>query len=190
MEFSRLIKRAKEGDEAALAALYRDHVPRVLALIRARLSSSLRRKFDTLDIGHSVYLEVMRDLGEFEDRGERAFRSWLFIKAENKLRSKFRRDLHRRGGRREVTLQPGVADQYLDRISSPLSMASRNEEEEQVHDALARLDRGYRRVVRLRTEDSLSYAEVAGWLDLPSADAARKMYARALLKLRQKMKRA
>jgi RNA polymerase sigma factor (sigma-70 family) len=188
LDFSDLIRRAREGDGEALSLLYEEHVSRVLAAIRSRLSAPLRRKYDTLDLGHSVYLEVLRDLPGFEDRGETAFRSWLSIKAESKVREKFRKDLFPAGGRREVTLLPGDTLRPSPEEASPLSCASRNEKERGVRRALDALDARHREVLRLRNEDVLTFAEVAGWMDLPSAEAARKLYARALLRLRRKMK--
>ena len=45
----------------------------VLARIRDRLTPSLRRRFDTADLGQSVFADVLKDLPEFEGyRVERA----------------------------------------------------------------------------------------------------------------------
>ncbi len=57
--------------------------------------------------GEVEFHRVQLDLPGFEDRGEKAFRSWLSIKAESKVREKFRKDLFRGGGRREVTMVQG-----------------------------------------------------------------------------------
>ena len=109
MDFSELLEEAKRGRQHAFSELHRRYQFKVLARVRDRLTPSLRRRYDTLDLSQSVFLEVLRDLPDFENRGERAFRNWLYIKAENKVRTKLRRQLGREGARRETTLE-GTSD--------------------------------------------------------------------------------
>jgi RNA polymerase sigma-70 factor (ECF subfamily) len=55
--------------------------------------------------------------------------------------------------------------------------------------ALAKLSDDARAAVVARVELGLSYAEIATVLDKPSADAARMVVARALIRLAQEMNR-
>ena len=171
-----------------LGVLYEEHVVLVLAQTRRRLSRALRRRYDTLDIGHSVFIEILQGLPRFEDRGATAFRNWVAVKAEYKIRSKLRKLLLRRGGRREVTLIPGTSPEPCCGESGPLSHSIRDEEDVRLFRALRGLDESYRSVLRLRSDEALSHGEVAQLLHLPSADAARKLYVRALVRLRREWK--
>src|SRR5688572_8347437 len=95
---SDLIAAARSGDDVSAVALWSRYGAVVRGAIRKRLSPSLRRRYDTDDIAQSVFADLLRDLARFEDRGENAFKHWLYLKAENKVRDKLRRVLGR--GRR------------------------------------------------------------------------------------------
>src|SRR5262245_22536778 len=89
-DFSLLLQRAKHGERDALGELHQRYAPLVLARIRDGFRPDLRRRFDPEDLSQSVAVEVLRDLGRFEDRGEAAFRHWLYIKAESKVAARLR----------------------------------------------------------------------------------------------------
>lgn len=184
MQFDVILEGARAGDAASIDELHRRFAPAVLARIRKRLSPRLRRWYDTADIGQSVFLEVLRDLPRFENRGERAFHHWLYLKAENKLRMKLRKEVGR--GRRGVRVAldgvpvPPVPD------DGPVTAASNKEERARLQRALHALAPGQRKLLQLRARDGLSYADMARRLALPSTDAARVRYARALLALRKR----
>jgi len=183
--FGELLRRAKDGDSAAFAEIDARHGPAVLSRIRDRLPSALRRHYDSLDLRQSVVAEVLRDIGGFEDRGESAFRNWLYLKAENKIRSKLRKHLGPAGSRRAESLDD--AAEPSSGGSSPATEAGDADEAARVHGVLSALDEDQRQVLAMRTELGLSFAEIAARVGLPSADAARKRYARALLDLRGKL---
>jgi RNA polymerase sigma factor (sigma-70 family) len=188
--FTSLIQDAKQGDPVALSRLYSEYVAGVLPEVSGRLRGTLRRGYDTLDLGHSVFLEILRDLPHFEDRGEAAFRNWVAIKARSKIRGKLRKILRSQGGRREVTFAPGMVAGPFAKEPGPLSRTMRDEEDARLFGALETLKTSHRMVLLLRNEDALAFAEVARCLGLPSADAARKLYARALVSLRNQWRRA
>src|SRR5438105_4045984 len=79
-EFSDLLGRARDGDREAVAALYAAYRETVLRAARSGLGPSLHQQYDTVDIGQSVFGDMLRELPEFEDRGEPAFRRWLLQK--------------------------------------------------------------------------------------------------------------
>jgi RNA polymerase sigma-70 factor (ECF subfamily) len=187
MDFSLLLDRAKHGDAGALAELHGRYQPLVLARVRDGLHRGLRRHYDTLDLGQSVVVEVLRDLPDFEDRGEPAFRHWLYIKAENKVRAKLRKHNGRRGTRPpETNLTAASGAAALDDSPGPATAVDEADAESRLAAILAQLDDAHREVVLLRAAEGLSFHEVAVRLGLPGADAARKRYARALLALRER----
>lgn len=181
--FSRTIAAARAGDPQAIALLYRRYASRVFTAVRRRLRSDLRQKLDSGDVVQSVFREVMRDLPRFEDRGETAFRHWLYIKAENNVRGKLRKYLGRAGRRREALLNGDLAQVG----GSPASEAASREDRVRVGALVGELDQDARSVVLLRLEQSLPFAEIARRLSLASSDAARKRYARALGKIRRSL---
>lgn len=185
MEFSILLADAQRGDAGALAELHRRYEPIVLARVRERLGATLRRHYDTRDLGQSVVVEVLRDLPRFEDRGELAFRHWLYIKAENKVRAKFRKHLNGANGQREVALS--TSDGHATAVAGPgpATAAGDADTRQRLNDIVAALEEGSRAVVMLRGYEGLPFAAIAERLGLPGAEAARKRYVRALLSMRE-----
>lgn len=184
--FGRLLTAARAGDEEALEAIHRRFAPAVLARVRSRLPSDLRRLYDTADIAQSVFAEVLRDLQRFEDRGELRFRHWLYRKAESGVWAKLRREFGARGQRRQVLLGDDARASLPARDTTPSAAASVREERARVTRALEQLAPSQRSVIHLRTHEGLAFADIAARLGLPTADAARVRYARALLELRKR----
>ncbi len=181
--FSELLRLAKDGDERAVSVLYERYGARVLGLIRKRLTPGLRRRYDTLDLGHSVFTKLIEQLPAFEDRGEIAFRHWLYTTAENSVRAKLRR--MGRAGRREQSLAVRLGLVLSERATTPFETAARNDDEDRLRRLLENIGQADREVILLRAEEGLPFAEVAHHLELPSADAARKRYARAMCRLQE-----
>jgi RNA polymerase sigma factor (sigma-70 family) len=180
-EFSDLLWRARAGDIDACADLWQRVEPAVRTTIRRRLSSALRRRFDSVDLAQSVFGDYVRSLVRFEDRGEDAFRHWLQIKAESKVLQKLRSLLRPDGTLKE---SPLLGPEPRDGQRSPSSTASAEEARDEIGRALGHLDDLSRTVVHLKVVEGLEFAAIASLLDLPSADAARKRHARALVALR------
>lgn len=185
--FSQLLDAAKHGDDAARSEMYARYVPMVVGRLRRRARGGLRRTHDTVDLAQSVFVEVLRDLPRFEDRGEAAFRSWLAIKSDNKVRMKFRKQLDRAGQRREIALEEQRDATRDEPVRAPGPHTSIRMEEDGAHleAALRTLRPSEQMIIRLRRDDDVSYGALAELLGLASADAARKRHARALLSLRK-----
>lgn len=183
--FERLLTAAREGDDDAIEAIHRRFAPAMFARIRSRLPRGLRRWYDTSDIAQSVFAEVLRDLRRFEDRGESKFRHWLYLKAENEIRAKLRKELGSRGRRWQALLDELDRDAVPARELTPSGAASAADERARLASVLELLAPVQRDVIRLRAQQGLPFADVAQRLALPSADAARVRYARALLELRR-----
>lgn len=186
--FGELIRDAKAGRPPALAELHRRYASPVLARVRQRLTPTLRRHYDTLDLTQSVFKDVLEDLPRFVDRGERAFRNWLYTRAENKVRMKLRRQLDGKGRRRERTVTNGAV--LVARDEGPSTIAGGREDHARLETALTSMEAPEREILLLRVRERLSYAEIAGRLALRSPDAARMRYARALAALRSRWKSA
>ncbi|HVM41654.1 MAG TPA: RNA polymerase sigma factor [Acidimicrobiia bacterium] len=115
--FDEVVEAAKQGEEWAFEALYRDLAPTVLGYLRGRGSR------EPEDRAADVFMAVARGVDNF--RGdESAFRSWVFSIAHRRLI-----DERRRAGRRpeepfglvpagDTALRPPAEDQALDRLST------------------------------------------------------------------------
>lgn len=180
-EFSTLIAAARAGDRAALDQLYRDYAGPVVAAVRRRLSFPLRRQFDTMDLAQSVFLEVLRDLPTFTDMGEPAFRGWLRLKVRSKIGMKLRRHLGEGGARVSAPLKTEAPSPGR----TPSSHAAAEEDRTRMRDLLDSLPEEDRRLLLLRLDSGLKFEEIAARLGLPSAEAARKRYARGLDRIRR-----
>ena len=188
--FSEDLASAKQGDRDALERLCGRCGSIVEHVLRGRIPTFLRRHYDTADFRQSVLTEVVRDIPGFEDRGEGGFCRWVETKAVNMLRGRLRRHLHRRGGRRELTLTTDAGAAVRSAEPTPLETSLRREGEEALEDAIRGLEEHYQLAIHLRQEEALSFSEIARWMSLPSSEAARKVYARALLRLRTSLKGA
>ncbi|HYH51386.1 MAG TPA: sigma-70 family RNA polymerase sigma factor [Acidimicrobiia bacterium] len=99
---------AQEGDDHALAALWRELQPSLLRYLRAVEPDAAD------DIASDTWLEVTRRLGRFTG-GEREFRGWLFTIARHRLIDNRRRAArHRTAPVAWLPDRPGVDDPAAD----------------------------------------------------------------------------
>ena len=99
---------AQEGDDHALAALWRELQPSLLRYLRAVEPDAAD------DIASDTWVEVTRRLGRFTG-GEREFRGWLFTIARHRLIDNRRRAArHRTAPVAWLPDRPGVDDPAAD----------------------------------------------------------------------------
>ncbi len=181
-EFTVLLGAAKAGEERAVAALWTRFEPAVRGAVRRRLSPGLRRLCDTADVTQSVFRGLLHDLQRLRDLGEDAFRHLLYLKTEGKIQQLWRRDGRRARAFAAVGSQPRRTGRDDDAASAA---AERRERAQRAHDALRTLDGVTAEVVRAKVVEGQSFAEIARLLDLAGADAARKRFARGVLRLQR-----
>jgi RNA polymerase sigma-70 factor (ECF subfamily) len=175
-----LLDRVRAGDQEALNDLLERHVPQLKRWASGRLPRWARDIADTSDLVQETIVTTLKQLDRFEHRGEGALQAYLRQAVINRIRNEMRR-LATRG--QTVTLDSGMP---LDE-TSPLEAAIAKETLEHYDAALQRLTTEEREAIVFRVEFGLSYAEIAHILGRPSADAARMMVARALVKLAREM---
>ena len=71
-----LLTRASDGDDEAVSALLKRHLPALRAYIRLRMGPRIRRWETDSDLVQSVCVEVLKNLADFAYRGEAAFQHW------------------------------------------------------------------------------------------------------------------
>jgi len=185
-DFTALLRKAQQGDAEALRELHARYESRVLAVVHRRLAPALRSRCDTADVAQSVFEDVLRDLPKFEDRGEEAFRHWLYLKAENKIRDAWRRRCRPDGGPREAPLETSDGDRVAGRRRGPATQAGDADDVARLRAVVATLSSGQREILSLRDDEGLAFGQIAERLGLAGADAARMRYARVLVTIRER----
>jgi RNA polymerase sigma-70 factor (ECF subfamily) len=135
---------------------------------------------DTDDLVQVTLLKALDRVEDFEPRREGAFLYYLRKILLNQIR-----DHARRVGRRPERVE--LAPDLEDRRADPLDDALRGEVMERYDEALEKLTESQREAVVLRLELGLTHAEVGEALDCASADAARMLVARGLVRLAEEM---
>jgi RNA polymerase sigma-70 factor (ECF subfamily) len=183
-----LIAKATSGDRVALERLLLIYYPRLSEHIAPKLPKSLQSVLSTDDILQQTFVQVFRDIGNFEPRSETSFLAWLRTITEHRLLDavKALKRKKRGGGLHQVQRQPDsqascVAD-LVEMLSARSQTASRSiarrEAVQAVQVAIAALPEDQREAVRLRFLEEKSVQEVAAVMDR-SPDAVRGLIHRA-----------
>jgi len=175
-----LLDRARTGDADALEELIRRHERAIGERIRRLLPPALMRRLGVSDILQETRLTAHARIGALENRGDAAFRNWLYAIADRKARRAVQRhrDVRMRSFAREVT-QGGRTPGVPSGARSPSVIASAREDVAAVRRTLDALSPDTREVLRLCCAEGLSIREAAARMDR-SYDATKKLYARAL----------
>jgi RNA polymerase sigma-70 factor (ECF subfamily) len=178
-----LVRRAREGDEAAFTELMERHQERVYRHALRLLGSPQ----DAEEVLQDTFLQVFRNLGKFEERSR--FSTWIYRIATNEALMRLRRASRRREVHLEETT-PGELERASDAVRefarSALDQVADHEVREILNRALAELPAEYRVVFVLRDVDEFSNAEVAEILGL-SVPAVKSRLHRSRLWLRDRL---
>lgn len=187
-----LIDRARGRDEAAMEQLLSAHTQRLLESVRAELGERLRRRLESQDVMQQVYLDALRDIERFENRGDDAFFQWLRRIAINRICDADRRGFQaakRRGEVRASDLGPdasmaGLIESIREPGARPSLGAGLGEEVALLERAMGQLSEEHRQVIELRYLRQLHVAETAARMER-SERAVRSLCVRALIRLRE-----
>jgi RNA polymerase sigma-70 factor (ECF subfamily) len=180
-----LFRRVRAGDESAARALFDRHLPMLRERARSRLPSTLRSRVGASDVIQDAYLAAFRAIGDFEDRGDGSFAAWLRQILERRIAAEVREGVlaAKRDVRRQVRIPTGtsVAGPARDQLS-PSEEAMAEEDAAGLRAAKAGLSADHRTVIELIHDEGLTLAR-AGERMGRSAEAARKLYSRAIAEL-------
>ncbi len=169
-----LVRRARDGDEAALGALVRRHSDAVY-----RVALSIAGDPDLAqDVSQDAFLKAFRALRGF--RGDAAFRTWLLTIAANTARGALRQQ----GRRRETDFDS--APPLASEAKAPDENAELSTESLRARSALARLPEKQRLSIQLRVDEGLSFREI-GEVIGSTEGAARVNYFHGIRRLREWM---
>jgi RNA polymerase sigma-70 factor (ECF subfamily) len=183
---------ARNGDREALGQV----LTRLGAYLRRRagdeLDAQLQVKVSPSDIVQETLLAAHRDFAQFRGTTRGELVAWVQRILHNRVQTAGR---HYRGtGKRDLAREVNGAESPDGRwaelavgTSTPSGHAVAAEESARLEAALRQLSPREEQVIRLRNELQLSFAEVGVALEC-SADAARKLWSRALKRLADNLK--
>lgn len=191
------VEAAAQGDQLAVAKLLATYHPRLQARAQVRMDRTLQSRIEPEDVLQQVYLQVLRELDRFEDRGPDSFLNWVWKILEHKLIDA-QRAAHRqaRDVDREVPITApagtgsywSLMDQIFSNSSSPSRAARRDEAVGALLACLSGLSETHRQVIQLRFLQGMPVGEVATHLHKSEA-AVIALTRRALEALRKSMDR-
>lgn len=188
-----MIQSAQSGTDADLGALVETYRDYLLSLARHRLSRDISGKIAPSDLVQETMLQASQNFRQFRGTTEEELRQWLqTIILRNVI------DTHRhfrRTGKRDLAREIPL-DQLNDKLSqtrvlegreeSPSARLRRSESAKALEKAMSRLSEEYQIVIRQRSFEKRGFDEIGERLNR-SADAARKLWARAVEKLAQEL---
>jgi RNA polymerase sigma factor (sigma-70 family) len=180
---TQLLNAHRRGDPSALRRLLARITPWLRRTIRRRLPAAARERVDTDDILQAGYAALFPHLGEFVSRRPGALRAYAWKVMVREVTNQARR-VHGKG----VTVRPD-----LDRLESPtppvFDVMLATETGRRIREAIHLLSEREQVAVIARQVHGYSFSRVAALIGVPSADAARKVVARALARLAEQMAR-
>ncbi len=166
----------------------------LLMIANEVIGPELQAKFGASDLVQETFLEAHRHLSIFRGKSKGEMRAWLRKILECRLANIRRLYLatEMRAANREVTFDPfpaesgGLVGSLKSRVPSPSNHAVANEWNAALEEALTRLPEHYRQAVASRHIEQLSWDEIGHRMNC-SADAARKVWSRAIQQLRREL---
>jgi RNA polymerase sigma-70 factor, ECF subfamily len=167
----------------------------LLLIAQRELDPNLRAKGGASDIVQETFLEAQRAFGKFQGTSDEELRAWLRRILLNNLGDFTRR--YRGTDMRAVDREVGLAGEGSSAeaganlsadASTPSAHALEQEESDLLVQAIERLPDDYRRVILLRYREELSFEEIGERMNRSPA-AVRKLWARAMVRLREEFKK-
>ncbi|HET7632347.1 MAG TPA: sigma-70 family RNA polymerase sigma factor [Gemmatimonadaceae bacterium] len=163
------IRRAIEGDEAAMRALWTRHAPHIDMVVRRLVGPD---EDTTQDIAQEVWIQIFRALPSY--RGDAQFATWAHRIAVNRTLNALRRT--RRLARIEVEMVPDVPAATPD-PDGAFVMAS-------IEEAASHLSPGARTVFLLHDVEGYTHEEIAAELGITTGGSKSQLF-KARAKLRK-----
>lgn len=172
-----LVRRAADGDRAAVAALLTDVRPRLVRYCRARLGRIGGAYTTADDVAQEVCLAVLKALPRYREQG-RPFSAFVFAVAAHKVV-----DAQRAAVRDSAVTVTDTPLERPDAAPGPEQQALATDLARQLSVLLQRLPDAQREIITLRVAVGLTAEEVGAILGM-SAAAVRVAQSRALARLR------
>ncbi len=181
---------ARNGSPEALGQLLEGFRQYLLLVANRQLPPDLRPKVGASDLVQETFLEAQRDFAQFHGLNEDELRAWLARILLNNLANVTRQ--YRATGMRQIGREVSLGEASLDeldspgatRVESPDARVIAQDETNELERALEQLPEHYRQVILLRHREHQAFEAIGQRLGR-SAEAARKLWARAVQQLQQ-----
>jgi RNA polymerase sigma-70 factor, ECF subfamily len=182
------IEAARRGDREALGRALLSFREYLLLVANEAIHPALGAKVGASDVVQDTFFRAHRGFAEFRGRSEAEWRNWLrtiLVRSLAHHHRRYEQTAKRRRGC-EVPIQAGTGRAPESRDPTPSRELDRLERERALLAAMDRLPDHYREVVILHHRERLPFEEI-GRRRGTSAEAARKLWTRALGCLRQEL---
>ena len=166
---SRLLVQAQAGGREAREELAR-RMRRPAYVLALQLVGN---REDALDVAQDALLRLFVHLGRAAP--DRPLRPWLFAIVRNRARDLWRRRTARPN--ESLDARPDLSAHLAARSGDPEQETSRRRLARRVWSAIGGLSRAHREILVLRDFHDLTYAEIAGTLDIPLGTVMSRLYA-------------
>jgi RNA polymerase sigma-70 factor (ECF subfamily) len=159
----------------------------LLLVANKELSPELMAKAGASDLVQESFMEAQRGFEGFRGKSETELRAWLRRILLNNIANLSRqfRDTDKRLLGRETARDDTAIEGLLDdKGESPSSVVAGREQDAALGRSMAKLPELHRQVIRWRNYERCTFEEIGGRLGR-SAEAARKLWARAVEQLQQ-----
>ncbi len=185
-----MIHAARAGSREAMGKVLQACRGYLMAIAAELIDPELRVKGGASDIVQETYMEAQRDFAQFRGSTEKELLGWLRQILRHNLANFTRR--YRGTGKRDIAhevrfaagdssaAEPGWAGDE----PTPSAVMADVEQAARLQLAVGRLGDEYRDVLRLRFEGEMSFEEIGHKMGR-SAEAARKLWTRAMDRLRE-----
>lgn len=178
---TQLLEAARRGDPSALRRLFDRITPWLRRTIHRRLPAAARERVDTEDVLQRGYTALLPRLGGFVSRRSGSLRAYAWKIVLREITNEARL----------AQVRGSMARPNLDRFVSPtrsvLDALLAEECAQKVRRAFVVLSEREQVAVVARQVHGYSFSRVAALIGAPTADAARKVVARALARLAEQM---
>jgi RNA polymerase sigma-70 factor (ECF subfamily) len=187
------IEAARQGSLAALGQVLETCRGYLLSIANQELDSELRAKVGPSDVVQESFLEANRDFEKFNGRTQEDLLAWLrriLLHNLANVRRQFCATDKRRVDREvpfSVALGGPVEDNLIAGGATPGSELAAQEQVARMLQAVEQLPEHYREVLQLRHQEGQSFEDI-GARTGRSAEAARKVWARAVELLKERLK--
>ena len=184
-DWSQLIDDARNGCDEALGEILQRVRDYLLFVAGNEIGDPLRAKFGASDIVQFSMLEAQETIDRFRGDSESELRQWLKQIVVHNLTDEARRftATQARSVKREVPLESSHSTLANDSLETPSFVMRRDEQDQELMQAVISLPTLQRQVVEGRHRDGLSYPQIANRLSI-SESYARQIWSRALQQLR------
>lgn len=186
-EVERGIEAARKGSAPALGRVLEICRNYLLLTANQELESEIQAKVAPSDVVQKTFLEACRDFEQFRGNTEAELLGWLGSILRHNL-ANVRRDF-RQTGKRRLDRERSLANAIESPNSqlTPGAALAAMEQREIVLRAMAQLPEHYHVVLQLRQQENCSFTEI-GERTGKTAEAARKIWARAIEQLKEILK--